>query len=277
VSRRTQSSIAARGLDDRWVLINASPDLREQIIATASLAPAPVAGHAAPHAMRGTPIGAVVLTNADVDHIAGLLSLRERSALTVFATPNVLEALASNPIFNVLDREVVRREPVHLETPFEPVAGIWLTLFSVPGKVPLWGETGEVATDVDDGRTVGVAIADNAAGPPRTFYMPGVARLTPDLSTRVRGARTLLFDGTVYDDDEMIRLGLGVKTGRRMGHMPINGEGGSCDAFHSLAIGRKIYIHINNTNPILIAGSPERERVERAGWEVGADGMEIAL
>ena len=146
----------------------------------------------------------------------------------------------------------------------------------MPGKVPLYLETETVDVGEEGEMTVGVRLTAHGR---TAYYIPGCARVTDALRERVRGADALLFDGTVFVDDEMQRAGVGVKTGRRMGHMPITGAGGgepgSLNAFDGLGIGRRTYIHINNTNPILIEGSPERRAVETAGWQVAEDGMEI--
>ena len=109
------------------------------------------------------------------------------------------------------------------------------------------------------------------------FYIPGCARMVPDLAGRLRGAGLVFFDGTVFRDDEMIRAGVGEKTGRRMGHMAMAGPEGSLAAFAGLGVGRKIYVHMNNTNPVWLPDSPERAEVEAAGWEIAHDGMEMAL
>ena len=121
-------------------------------------------------------------------------------------------------------------------------------------------------------QTVGVVLT---AGDRRLFYIPGCAALTPELRRRLDGADTVLFDGTVYHDDEMIRAGVGQKTGARMGHMAMAGPEGSLRAFRDLCVRRKIYVHINNTNPVLRPGSPERAAVEAEGWEVACDGMAL--
>jgi len=146
-------------------------------------------------------------------------------------------------------------------------------LFLVPGKVPLYLEGDDPDTAAESAANVGVEIAD---GGKRLAYVPGAAAMTPALHSRLSRADAILFDGTLFTDDEMIRTGTGEKTGRRMGHMPIEGDGGSLGALAELKA-RRIYIHINNTNPIHVAGSPERRKVEAAGWEVAADGMEIVL
>ena len=151
--------------------------------------------------------------------------------------------------------------------------GIEAELFMVPGKVPLYLEGENPDTASETAANVGVEISDGAA---RLAYVPGAAAMTPAMRARIARADVVLFDGTLFSDDEMIRSGTGEKTGRRMGHMPIDGPGGSLAALDGLA-GRRIFVHINNTNPILVDGSPERARVEAAGWEIAEDGMEIVL
>jgi pyrroloquinoline quinone biosynthesis protein B len=260
----TQASVALSVDQKRWVLLNAAPDLRQQLDATAVLHPA--------RAPRHSPIEAVVLTGAEVDQVAGLLSLRERQALTLFGTAETLSVLADNPIFAVLAPDVVTRRTVAAAERFV-AADIALELFAVPGKAPLYLEGERPQIGAETGATVGV---EATAGGARLVFVPGSAAVTPELRRRLERADAVLFDGTLYQDDEMVRLGAGSKTGRRMGHMPIDGADGSLAALAGLP-GRRIYIHINNTNPILVAGSRERRAVEAAGWEVAEDGMEIVL
>ena len=181
------------------------------------------------------------------------------------------DVLDANPIFEVLARDLVRRERVTLDvpTPLHDAAGVPLgltaTLFAVPGKVPLYLERpGEVPPIVQDGTTVGAAISDGAH---TLFFIPGCAAMTPALAERLRGAELVLFDGTLWDDDEMIRLGIGPKTGRRMGHMSLAGPQGTLAAFAPLGVRRKVLIHVNNSNPVLLDDSAERAQVRaRAGW-----------
>jgi pyrroloquinoline quinone biosynthesis protein B len=266
VTPRTQSSVAVSADSSNWFLLNASPDLSQQIARNRALRPA--------GDTRSSPIRGVFLTNADVDHVAGLLSLRERQELTVFATDSTLGVLASNSIFRVLDPHYVRtttlRHAVEVETGF----GLRLLPFFAPGKVALHQEQDEVQIGAADEATLGFEVV---AGELRLVYIPGCAKVNDDILARAEGADLLLFDGTTFTDDEMVRLGLSQKTAWRMGHMAISGQGGSLAAFAGVKIGRKIYTHINNSNPILVAGSPERAAVEAAGWEVAHDGMEIAL
>lgn len=265
VRRRTQSSVAISGDGQSWVLLNASPDIGEQIARTRPLWPA---GEAA----RQSPIAAVVLTNADVDHVAGLLSLRERQEFDLLALPAVHDALAMNPIFDVLSAvSTIRMTP---NTPVSLRGGLTAELLPVPGKAPLYLETEAPEIGSERGETAGVLIRDART---TLAYVPGCAGITPSLLGVLEQADAIMFDGTLFTDDEMIRASLGTKTGRRMGHVPISGPGGSLDVLKGLRASRKIYVHINNTNPVLIEGSDERIQVEKAGLEIAYDGMEVAL
>jgi pyrroloquinoline quinone biosynthesis protein B len=265
VSPRTQASLAVSGDGAHWILFNAAPDLRAQIAATAELRPACDA--------RGSPIAGVVLTGGEIDQVAGLLNLRERQPFDVFATAETIETLDANAMFEVLARDVVARHAVALDTPFELPGGLEAELFAVPGKVPLYMEAGEDDLGAAPGGNVGLEVR---AGGARLAFVPGAAMIPAELAQRLARADVVLFDGTLFADDEMIRHGLGAKTGRRMGHMPIDGEGGSLAALSHVP-GRRVYIHLNNTNPVLVAGSPERRKVEAAGWEVAADGLKITV
>ena len=264
VKPRTQSSLAVSVDGANWLLLNASIDLRQQILATPALQPKGEGRH--------SPIAGVLLTNADVDHAAGLLNLRERQPFTIWGTRGNLDTIGANRIFDVVGRDIAPRRTVQLGEPFEPLPGLTIELFPVPGKVPLWLEEAEVKTDAIGEGTVGAAV--EAAGR-KLVYAPGCARMTDDLKKRFAKAHVLLFDGTMFADDEMIINGLGDKTGRRMGHMPVSGPGGTLEELAGHAHVRRILIHINNTNPILIEGSPEEAKVKAAGWEVAFDGMEV--
>jgi pyrroloquinoline quinone biosynthesis protein B len=263
---RTQSSVAVSADGERWLLLNASPDIKQQILATPALHPR--------RAGRDSPITDVVLTNGDVDHVAGLLSLRERQPFQLLGATETLAALAANPIFQVLDPGVVTRRAVALGEPVRTEAGIQVTMFAVPGKAPLYLEGPEVEIGRETGEVVGVEVE---AGGSRFFYIPGCAAVTPELERRVSGAPLLLFDGTTYTDDEMPRLGLSHKTAHRMGHLAMSGPGGSVAAWSHVPIGRRVFVHINNTNPALIDDGPERAQLAAAGWEVAHDGMELTL
>jgi pyrroloquinoline quinone biosynthesis protein B len=264
VRARTQASLAVSGDGKRWTLLNASPDLRAQLQATPALHP---------HGLRESPIQAVVLTGAEIDQTAGLLSLRERSPFALMATAATLAAVADNPMFGVLAPDVVSRRAVTPGEKFSLGDGLQAELFMVPGKLPLYLEGDNPETAEESAANVGVEITD---GLKRLAYVPGAAAMTASLRTRLSRADAILFDGTLYTDDEMIRTGTGQKAGRRMGHMPIDGDGGTLAAVSGVSA-RKVFVHINNTNPILIDGSPERRKVEASGWEVAEDGMEIVL
>lgn len=220
------------------------------------------------------PIDSVLVTNGDIDHVAGLLTLREMQPFNLFATQSIQDVIAQNPIFDALNASVVDRTSISLNQPFEMVPGLQATLFPVPGKVPLYLEGEHVQTDLVGEQTVGVALK---AGGKTAYYIPGCAALTPDLRTTLEGADLLFFDGTLWQDDEMVRAGLGQKTGKRMGHMSMDGDDGSIASFADMKIGRKIFVHMNNTNPVLRPDSAEKAAAEAAGWTIGQDGMEIAL
>jgi pyrroloquinoline quinone biosynthesis protein B len=275
-SARTQSSLAVSADGVNWVLLNASPDLREQIAAAPQLAPAegdPV---------RASPIKAVALTNGDVDHVAGLLNLREAQPFSVYAAGRVLSALAANPIFSILQPQLVPRVELPMD---ETVAlhgagvdlGLSIRAFPVPGKIALYLEDKNAPNfGTSAGDTLGLQVIEAKTGK-SFFYIPGCAKVDEALAARLRGAALVFFDGTLFHENEMIEQGLMGKTGSRMGHVNMSGPDGSMAAFAPLGVARKIYVHINNSNPVLNANSPERAIARDAGWEIGADGMEATL
>jgi pyrroloquinoline quinone biosynthesis protein B len=263
IPSQTQSSLAVSANGKDWAILNASPDIRAQLAATPDLHPTD---------LRALPLTSVLLTNGDIDHVAGLLTLREMQPFTLFATQGIHGVLEENPIFSALNAQVVTRTPIALDAPQEIAPGLTATLFAVPGKVPLYLEGETVETDLMGEQTVGVELRTETS---KTFYIPGCARLTPELADRVNHADLLFFDGTLWRDDEMIRAGLGQKTGARMGHMSMSGPDGSIAAFQSLTLRKRVFIHMNNTNPVLRPGSSERREAEAAGWIIGSDGMAI--
>ena len=274
---RTQSSLAVSRDGKNWVLLNASPDLRTQIAAAPALNPQPT-GH-----LRSSPIKAVVLTNGDVDHIAGLINLREAQRFSIYATTRVLGVIAENSVFNILAHDVVKRIPMTLD---EPVMlsgdgvdlGIKVEAFDVPGKIALYLEDESAGPDfgTQKGDTIGLKVSDPSSGK-AFFYIPGCAQVNETLAKRLIGASHLFFDGTLFTDDEMVCQNLMPKTGPRMGHISISGPEGSIAAFENLGIGRKIYVHINNSNPVLDDNSHEHAQTTAAGWEVGFDGLEVQI
>ena len=275
----TQSSLAvSRGSSSGdWVICNASPDIREQINATREMQPT------CDGALRNSPIKAVILTNADVDHIAGLLSLREGQPFSLYGSKRVLDTLSSNSIFEVLNREKVQRRAFVLEEAADLTGGgaplgLSLLPFSVPGKIALYLEDPAAGDGLgtEEGDTIGLQLTDQATGR-SAFYIPGCASVDARLAERLKNADLVLFDGTLFTDDEMVTQGLSHKTGRRMGHISMSGPDGSIAALAELGIARRIFVHINNSNPVLDAAGEARRFVEAAGWEVAYDGMEIEL
>lgn len=265
IPAQSQSSLALSANGADWAILNASPDLREQMRSAVVLHPT---------GLRRSPLRSVLLTNGDIDHVGGLLTLREGQAFNLYATPEILRVLAANPIFVALDPENVRRVPIGLEERAEIAPGLIARLFAVPGKVPLYLEGADVRTDLLGEQTVGVELC---AGGRTAFYIPGCAGMPDELRARLDGADMVFFDGTLWRDDEMIEAGLGRKTGRRMGHMPMSGPGGSIAAFEDIAVARKVFVHMNNTNPVLRPDSAERRAAQEAGWIVGSDGMELEI
>ena len=236
--QRTQSSIAVSVDGDHWFLFNASPDLRQQINENDVLHPR--------EGLRHSPIQGVVLTNADVDHIAGLLNLRESQPLRLYGTNKVLDVLQGNSVFNVLNPKFVERIPLSLDVPLQlqlpngVATGLVVVPFAVPGKVALWLEekNKDVALAAVGEDTIALEIR-NANQEIQFFYIPGCAEMTDDLADRLRGAPLVFFDGTLWRDDEMIRDDVGIKTGKRMGHMSMSGDDGSIAAFDNLRVKEK--------------------------------------
>ncbi|MGX9429532.1 MULTISPECIES: pyrroloquinoline quinone biosynthesis protein PqqB [Bradyrhizobium] len=272
----TQASIAVSADGAHWFLINASPDLRQQVTATPRL-------HPKRGELRHSPIAGVILTNGEIDAIAGLLSMREGSPFTIYAHQRVLAILKSNSVFDVLSEKNVKRQPIAVDQAFEPAlpdgsaSGLEVLPFEVPGK-GAWYLEGKAHPAGNDGAgdTLGLRIAEKASG--KYFYfLAACARVTDDLKSRLAGAPLVFFDGTVWRDDELIAAGLGNKTGQGMGHIAMSGSHGAIESLAGLAIGRKLFLHINNSNPALLKDSPERKMAEGAGWQIPADGTEIEL
>lgn len=227
-----------------------------------------------PTDLRTSPLRSVLLTNGDIDHVAGLLTLREQQAFDLFATAEIHQVIADNPMLDALNPAFVTRTQIALDEPFELVAGVTARLFAVPGKVPLYLEGAQVQTDLEGEQTVGVhlSVADK-----HMFYIPGCAAMRPALRDRLEGADMVLFDGTLWQDDEMVRAGLSQKTGQRMGHMSMSGSEGSIAAFQEITVGQKVFVHMNNTNPVLRPGSTEKQAAQQAGWIVAQDGLELEV
>lgn len=265
IVRRSQASLAVSANGEDWMILSATPDLRQQIIDNPALHP---------KSLRHSPVKAVFAPNGDIDNIAGLLVMREMQPFTFFATEAVM-ACAGGGVFGVLNAELVARRTVKLEEPVDTGLGFVITPFVTPGKAPLYTESAneaEIELGAEGEYTVGLEIKQ---GGRRFYYMPSCARMTDALRKRLDGAEIVFFDGTTFEDDEMIRLGLSRKTAWRMGHMAMNGIKGSMRELAGVAIKRRVFIHINNSNPALLCDSPERAQVEAAGWEISFDGMAI--
>ncbi len=260
---RTQVSVAVSADGESWLLVGASPDLRQQILENPAMAP---------RRLRDSPIAGVVLVSADIDGIAGLLVLREQQAFRIFAPASTLRILEENRLFASLDPALVERVAIEAGVPVETGFGLTLTLLEMPGKVPLYHEDRSLAV-----AQAAVTYAARVEGGGRTAIVaPACAAVTDRVLETLRGADVLFFDGTLFTDDEMIVAGLGQKTGRRMGHVSVAGPEGALARLAAFP-GRKIFVHINNSNPMLLEDSEERAVVERAGFEVGYDGMSVEL
>lgn len=252
-----------------WFLVNASPDLRSQILATPELQPRP--GH-----LRHSPIAGVILTNGEVDAVAGLLSMREGQRFAIHGHPRVLDLLAMNPIFNVLDPARVPRLAVTPDQPFEPIlpdgtpSGLEVTAFEVPGKVAWYMEGVAGTARETPGDTLGLTLRRKGRAGPVVHVLTACARIDDALRARLDGADLVFFDGTLWTDDEMIAQGLAPKTGAQMGHLPMSGPDGAIEGLRGLSIGQKVFVHINNSNPALLPGSPQRRQLEAAGWTLPA-------
>jgi pyrroloquinoline quinone biosynthesis protein B len=267
VAPRTQTSVALTVDGERWVVLDASPDLRQQLAAAPALAPRP-------GATRGSPVAAVLLTSAEVDHVAGLLSLREGS-FALYATAAVLAELEASRIFEALDRARVPRRVLRLDEPtiVRTVSGDPLTevlAFAVPGKVPLYRER----AGADPAARLGEDTIALRVGP--LAYVPSCGAVTPALLARLEGARLVLFDGTCWADDDLAAAGAPARTARRMGHQPLGGDDGALAALAGVAARRRL-VHLNNTNPALVDDGAARRAVRALGWEVASDGEEHQL
>ncbi|HSU11698.1 MAG TPA: pyrroloquinoline quinone biosynthesis protein PqqB [Pseudonocardia sp.] len=261
---RTQSSVAVSADGRSWFLINASPDVRAQIEASPALHP---------RGDRITPLEAVLLTDAELDHTLGLLLLREARAVTLYATPAVQKTLRDGSgILSLLERYCAVEWRAVVPGADLPLAdGLSCRAFDVPTT-----KRDRFGSAADHGRVVGYRLTDERSGG-TLVHLPGVQALTPGVRAEIEGCDCLLIDGTCWRDDELVRLGLAGKTSREMGHLPIDGPDGSLAQLPSLGVGRTIFVHMNNTNPVLLAGTPERRAVEDSGIDVALDGLEVEV
>ena len=271
VKARNQPSIAISSDGENWHLLNVGPDIRQQINENPQLHPK--------SGIRHTPIRSIVLTNADIDHILGLLILRESKPYTVYSTPWLRKVvLESNAMFRLLERppEPVEWIEVGLDTPYFPKdeTQIQITPFAVPCKVPLYlMDTYENHLEA----TIGLNIKDMQSGKVLVF-IPGIQDFTDAILSQIDQADILFIDGTTFTNTEMQDLGIPhAPTTRVMGHWPVGGDDGTVALLKDKTELRKVFIHINNTNPMLRDGSPERNYVTEAGWEVSFEGMTLEL
>jgi pyrroloquinoline quinone biosynthesis protein B len=261
---RTQSSVAVSADRRRWFVVNASPDIRTQIEAFPGL-------HT--HEDRTTPLEAVLLSDAELDHTLGLLLLREARAVRLYTTPAVHKTLCDGSgLLRMLERYCPVEWRAVVPGADMPLAdGLTCRAFDVPTSKRARFGPGE-----EHGRIVGYRLTDGHSGG-TLVYLPGVQALTPTVRAEIEGCDCLLIDGTCWHDDELVRLGLARKTSREMGHLPMSGPDGSLAQLPSLGVSRTIFVHMNNTNPILLADAPERRIVEDSGMEVAMDGLEVQV
>jgi len=270
---RTQESVAVSADGDQWFLINCSPEIRSQIESFPPLHP---------RGPRHSPIAAILLTNGDLDHCLGLLSLRESHPLAIYATERLRQGFTEgNVLYRTLDRfpgQVTwRRLELGREQELTGVdgrpSGLSVEPVAVPGKLPIHLETGATSQPED---SVGFRIRERRTGRV-VAYLSGVGAVTDAVRRALEGADCVFFDGTFWSSDEMPASGLGTKKAEEMAHLPIGGPDGSLARLGGLGAPRRIFIHVNNTNPLLREDSPERAQVEAAGWEVACDGLEVRI
>ena len=270
---QTQECVGISADGERWFLLNASPEIRSQVESYPPLHP---------RGPRDSPIAAVVLTNGDLDHSLGLLSLRESHPLVIYATDRVRQGfIEGNVLYRTLQRfpgqvtwkTLTLGQAVSLNGVDGRPSGLFVEAVPVPGKPPVHLE-GLVPSD--PGENVGLLIHDRGTGK-RLAYFSAAGGITAAVRKALDGADCMFFDGTFWSDDELIALGLGAKHAAEMAHLPVGGTGGSLDLLTGIRASRRIYIHINNTNPLLRPRSPERAQAEASGWEIACDGMEVAL
>ncbi|CAF0697551.1 pyrroloquinoline quinone biosynthesis protein PqqB [Candidatus Methylacidithermus pantelleriae] len=259
-AQRTQSSVAVSADRSQWVLCNASPDVRVQLALAEELSPQE-------GGLRGTPIRAVALTDAQIDHTVGLLSLREGSRLEVICTPEVERLLREDfPIFPTLEKYLsltIWHYPV-------TIGNLSIEALDLEGSPPPYA-----AGKATCGQVVALSLFSPEGK--QVVYAPALPKISPAFVSFVSGAHCLLVDGTFWSENELPSLGVHTRTAREMGHLPIAGPEGSLRWLAKLEVPKKIYVHINNTNPILDPLSKERAHVESQGLTIASDGMKIRV
>jgi len=273
---RTQTQIAVSGDDHSWLLLNASPDLRLQIEGAPFLHPR--------EGRRDSPITTVLLTSADIDQIAGLLSLRELQAIRVYCTPSIRRILQDdNSMFGMLNRvprqvvwsEVDLERQISLCTVDESDIGISCSVFSLGSRYPAYVSRPRAAELPSNESLLGAILHSSTGG--RVAYMPAVPAIDDSLLRRLEDIDLLLFDGTFWSDDELIEVqGSGARA-REMGHVSVSGAEGSLRRLAELRRPRKVFVHVNNTNPMLDESGPQYAEVRAAGWEIAEDGWSLRV
>ncbi|WP_353071469.1 pyrroloquinoline quinone biosynthesis protein PqqB [Tunturiibacter gelidiferens] len=271
IQSRTQSQLAVTADDDAWFLINASPDLRQQLINNPEVHPDPAKG------LRNTPVAGIILTSADLDHVLGLLLMREFTPVRIYATRPVISILKKNSFFQMLDRLPGQSRWTEIEpnVSFNAGGGLTCTPIALSNSLPTYISEEDRTALVPTGATIGVILEDPQGA--RAAYLPALPSVSAPLKHLLSTCSSIFIDGTFWTDDELQRIQPGTPLARSMGHLPISGPDGSLETLKYLKGTRKIYTHINNTNPILQEKSSERRTVEDAGWEVAWDGLEITL
>jgi pyrroloquinoline quinone biosynthesis protein B len=274
---RTQAQAAISPDSSRWFLLNASPDLRQQVVSSPELAPK--------SGTRNSPIAGVLLTGADVDAVMGLLHLREFQPLQIFSTPGVRRALTEeNSLFRVLNRAnpPVRWETLSLDrlvpiaTAFaaDKKAGLFCKAVSLHGSYPDYISDSLRQTLAPEEAVIGLSLVSNEK---RMFYAPNLPGIGDSWLGAVEEADLAILDGTFWKDDELSLIQKGSKSARQMGHLPVWGDRGLLRTPFRPSKTRRVLIHINNTNPILNEQSEECRFVRQSGWEIAYDGMEFSL
>lgn len=267
----SQSQLAVSAEKESWFLINASPDLRDQLINSPDLHPNSANG------LRNTPVAGVILTSADLDHVLGLLLMREFTPVCIYATRTVISILKKNSFFQMLDRLPGQSRWISIEpgVSFHAAENLICTPIALAGSLPAYVGEEESADRNPTGATIGIILEEVKGA--RAAYLPALSYVSPSLKELLSTCSAIFVDGTFWSDDELQRIQPGTPLARSMGHIPISGQHGSIAALCDLDSVRKIFTHINNTNPILNEQSAERRQVEDAGWEVAWDGLEITI
>ena len=271
---RTQTQVAISNDDRSWFLLSTSPDLRQQIEATPALHPRKNG--------RDSPIAGVLLTSADLDQITGLLSLRELQPFRIYCTASIRRILRQdNSVFAMLNRvpqqvvwtDITAGESFKLTTAAGQDSGLLCETFSLHSRYPMYAAQSAGLSPQE--ASLGLIVGSSSG--PRMAYLPAVPEVDSSLLERLATVDLLLFDGTFWSDDELIKvLGSGA-TAREMGHIPVSSEVGSLQKLKALRRPRKIFVHVNNTNPMLDESSPEYREVRAAGWEIAEDGWRFDL